>query len=330
MNSPTIRYFVTSDGYRIAYSVAGQGEPLITVTLPLFNDMVASAPPLSTWFEGLRSHFQLTEYDGRGQGSSTRGLSEETTLRDFVRDLEDLVDHLRLSRVALMAHGWSGHIAILYALEHPEKVSALVLYGPTVDNAAWPSDLFISLAASNWDTFLLSQAGSIGSQVGAMVEAFQASTSQADYLTRARVLIASNLRPLLPRLRTPTLVLCARHSITSPEESRNLAAAIAGARFHYLDEGGVLGDAEKGVRLVTAFVDEVLTAGGAASSAYGLSAREVEVLRLVAAGQSNQQIAEQLVLSVNTVARHMANILGKTRSANRTEAAAYARARGLL
>jgi DNA-binding NarL/FixJ family response regulator len=61
----------------------------------------------------------------------------------------------------------------------------------------------------------------------------------------------------------------------------------------------------------------------------GLSEREVEVLRLVAAGRSNQQIADQLVISLNTVARHVSNIFTKTGAANRTEASAYAHARNL-
>ena len=56
----------------------------------------------------------------------------------------------------------------------------------------------------------------------------------------------------------------------------------------------------------------------------GLSARELEVLRLFAAGRSNQQIAGELVISLSTVAKHVTSILTKTESANRTEAAAYA------
>jgi DNA-binding CsgD family transcriptional regulator len=62
----------------------------------------------------------------------------------------------------------------------------------------------------------------------------------------------------------------------------------------------------------------------------GLSQREVEVLRLIAMGKSNAQIAEELVISVNTVQRHVGNILSKTGVANRTQAAAYAHAAGLV
>lgn len=55
-----------------------------------------------------------------------------------------------------------------------------------------------------------------------------------------------------------------------------------------------------------------------------LSQREVEVLRLLATGKSNREIADTLCISLNTVATHVRNILTKTGTANRTEAAAYA------
>ena len=56
----------------------------------------------------------------------------------------------------------------------------------------------------------------------------------------------------------------------------------------------------------------------------GLTGREVEVLRLVAAGHTNPQIAATLFLSEKTVARHLSNIFGKIQVASRTAAAAYA------
>ena len=52
-----------------------------------------------------------------------------------------------------------------------------------------------------------------------------------------------------------------------------------------------------------------------------LSPRETEVIRLIALGRTNQQIADELVISLHTVARHVANIFDKTGAANRTEAA---------
>ena len=61
-----------------------------------------------------------------------------------------------------------------------------------------------------------------------------------------------------------------------------------------------------------------------------LTSREVEVIQMLAAGSTNQQIADDLIIALNTVTTHVANILSKTGSANRTEAAAYAIANDLV
>ncbi len=62
----------------------------------------------------------------------------------------------------------------------------------------------------------------------------------------------------------------------------------------------------------------------------GLTEREVEVLRLVALGFTDQEIAEKLFISPKTASNHVSNILRKTHSANRAEAAAYAAKAGML
>ena len=61
-----------------------------------------------------------------------------------------------------------------------------------------------------------------------------------------------------------------------------------------------------------------------------LSDRELEVLRLLAAGKPNQEIAQELVVSLHTVKKHVTHVLGKLGAANRTEATARARELGLL
>ena len=62
----------------------------------------------------------------------------------------------------------------------------------------------------------------------------------------------------------------------------------------------------------------------------GLSARELEVLRFVAAGKSNQEIAAHYVLSRRTVERHLANLYYKIGAHSKAEATAYAYRHGLV
>ena len=66
-----------------------------------------------------------------------------------------------------------------------------------------------------------------------------------------------------------------------------------------------------------------------AATAYDLTAREVEVLRLVAAGWSNQQIADELFISRKTASVHASHIFDKLGAANRVDAAAIARRLGV-
>ena len=60
-----------------------------------------------------------------------------------------------------------------------------------------------------------------------------------------------------------------------------------------------------------------------------LTPRETEVLRMVSRGLTNNEIAEQLVVSERTVRTHISNILGKLHLANRTQAALYALRQGI-
>jgi len=61
-----------------------------------------------------------------------------------------------------------------------------------------------------------------------------------------------------------------------------------------------------------------------------LSDRELEVLGLLAAGKPNRQIAEELVVALDTVKKHVSHLLGKLGADNRTQAVTRARELGLI
>jgi DNA-binding NarL/FixJ family response regulator len=75
---------------------------------------------------------------------------------------------------------------------------------------------------------------------------------------------------------------------------------------------------------------EALSRKVASRAAGGLTAREVEVLRLLATGKTNRTIADELFLSEKTVARHVSNIFTKLGLSSRAAATAYAYEHDLL
>jgi ATP/maltotriose-dependent transcriptional regulator MalT len=105
--------------------------------------------------------------------------------------------------------------------------------------------------------------------------------------------------------------------ILGDEDAATLELAAARATF---EELGATPDIERLGRL-TAPVS---------SDTYGLSRREVEVLRLVASGKSNREIATRLVISEHTVARHVQNIFAKLGVSSRAAATAFAFEHGLV
>ena len=76
--------------------------------------------------------------------------------------------------------------------------------------------------------------------------------------------------------------------------------------------------------VLAGFKADVVVSTTEKSAPAGLSAREIEVLRLVARGKNNSEIADELFISLNTVTRHMTNVFTKTDTANRVEAAVFA------
>jgi DNA-binding NarL/FixJ family response regulator len=77
-------------------------------------------------------------------------------------------------------------------------------------------------------------------------------------------------------------------------------------------------------------IDALASEAGTRRDTHGLTARELEVLRLVAAGRSNREIAAALVISEHTVARHLQNIFAKLGVSSRTAAGAFAFAHELI
>jgi DNA-binding NarL/FixJ family response regulator len=337
MDAPPVQYVTTSDGYSIACAVSGQGRPFVFMH-PLGHVQYDwQSPATGPWLEALSKVFRLVQFDSRGQGLSTRGLPEDMSVDDYEKDLDAAITGLMLGQPIVMAMGFAGHTAIRYAAKRTDQVSAIVL----LHSSAKPTDLGqllnVELAKQDWEIFLqtviASPAWSREERLSA-VEGFRQSTTQVDWLLRQSLASKSDITDVLSSIKRPVLVLHARGYSRYPAElSAELAAQIPHARLAMIDGDSALGDASSGVASIERFLldnaDSVPNPLSFPAALEVLSAREIEVLRLLATGRSNQQIADELVISVNTVIRHVANIFDKTGAANRVEAASYATRHGL-
>jgi DNA-binding CsgD family transcriptional regulator len=291
-------------------------------------------PSLQPWLEGLRQRFQLIQLDVRGAGMSTRGLKEDHVGGHYLRDLEAVIDRLDPEPLVLFAATYRVKTAVQFALDHPERVHALVL-GASILASDVPNPgqaaFFNSLPEQNWDLFLRSLASmyqanlDIPISVALLKQAFE----QQDFLLHMKA-AAGPTRESVSRLRMPVLVLQPRDYMAGSGSTIEVAQ-VAGARLEAVDGAFVLGDAEQGIRAIETFLASFPAAPAAVRPPRetNLSTRESEVLRLLAAGKSNAQIADQLVISQNTVIRHVSNIFAKIGAENRTEAANYAHRQGL-
>jgi DNA-binding CsgD family transcriptional regulator len=180
-------------------------------------------------------------------------------------------------------------------------------------------------------------------QMAAQLQEYLAPAVLAAHDAMAR---AADVTPLLSRVQTPTLVVH-RRQIAHPIEgvARGLASGIPNARLAVLDGDSVapfVGDVTAGVSLIEDFLAQKeppahvrqLAAGASTSDAPALvevpSGRELEVLALLAAGQSNQEIARTLFVTVGTVKTHLNSIYRKLDVHSRTQAIARARALKLI
>jgi pimeloyl-ACP methyl ester carboxylesterase/DNA-binding CsgD family transcriptional regulator len=335
MDTPPIQYVRTSDDVNIAFSVVGEGQPLV-VAPPTFHhlQMVWEEAERGRWLRNLAARYKLVLHDHRGTGLSARGLPGFRPI-DRAVDIEAVVDSVGLGRFALVGIGSSCHPAVLYAVRHPDRVAALILISASVTMEPWAPAVFQRLARDDWETFLhLLAGGKRGfAEASREVENRKKMVTQADFLTFTRV--SSSIEEELENVSARTLVVHPREvRAPSREDCAEVASRIPRARLVEVEGGEVhsFGGPDSTLEAIESFLSELpdrewSETTGAVDGL--LSVREHEVLSLLSAGKSNQQIADELVISFNTVQRHVSHILDKTGLANRTEAAMYARNHGL-
>jgi pimeloyl-ACP methyl ester carboxylesterase/DNA-binding CsgD family transcriptional regulator len=339
--------FLSFGDCRIAYAPSGAGPPLVAPAWWVSHlELNWQDEGFRRFWEGLAEGYTLVRYDRSGVGMSDReGLDAQPTVDGEVALLGTILDELELERVVLVGGSSGGCAAISFAARFPERVERLLLYGAYADGAAVGTpqvrEAILTTVRSHWglgsrllaDIFL----GNVGSAEQERFARYQRAAASAETAARLLELIyRTDVRAELPLVQAPTLVVHRRSDRAIPYAlGRELAAAIPGATLIPLDGSAHFpwaGDADSVVRALRSFLSpasEPVRVAGEPTDLL-LSAREREVLALVANGLNDREIAAQLVVSPHTVHRHVANIRHKLGRGSRTAAVAEDARLGLL
>ncbi len=248
---PSVRFAESSAG-AIAYAVVGSGERAL-VLCPGFVchiEIALEYPPLRAFVETLARHFQVILFDRRGLGLSER-LRAASTPAALAADITAILDQAGLASAWLFGSSEGGLGAMRLALDRPDRVQGLCLFGSLARGAAAP-DYPWALPAPAYDVWLQRLVAGWGGPVG--IETF-APSQQNDPALRAwwarlvrhavspgglKAILGglrdADLRADLHRIAVPTLVMHRRGDrAVRLEAGEHLAHAIPGAVWHPLE-----------------------------------------------------------------------------------------------
>lgn len=304
--------------------------------------------PLRGFLEGLAVGRMVVRYDRLGTGLSDRDRPTETFTPAFeVACLRAVMDELGLERVMLLGISCGCCTAVSFAASCPERVDRLVLYGSYANgHALGPPEAragMVGLVRSHWGlgSRLLADVfgpSSLPEDRAAFTEVQRVSADAGVAANLLALIYETDVRDDLPRVDAPALVVHRENDRAMRLRcAREVAALLPHAELVTLPGDAHLpwhGDRDAVVRAVAPFLGiKALPVPGKERDLRGLdelSAREREVLGLIAQGFGDVDIAERLTISPHTVHRHVANILAKLRLPTRAAAAAHAARGGLL
>ncbi|MCA9877055.1 MAG: tetratricopeptide repeat protein [Thermomicrobiales bacterium] len=206
----------------------------------------------------------------------------------------------------VFANWMRGNIGWVSLIAHDDK-QAQVAFAESLEVAWEDGDIW-------WLSWCLMGAGGLAARRGASVTA-------ARLFGKSEALRSAAGAPLRPAVQAKYDVLTAACRASMTDQAWNETHA-AGA---YLSLAQAVDEA-RGVLMPDASFTEHSLAQG---DTFGLTPREAEILKLVAAGHANREIAERLFISVPTVKRHMSTILSKLDLPSRPAAVAFAHTHGL-
>ena len=236
---PRTRYALSGDAH-IAYQVFGEGD-LDLVFVPGFVSNIEhywEMPRVPDLLERLGSFARVVIFDKRGTGLSDP-VAGPPPLEQRMDDMQAVMDAAGIGRAALFGVSEGGPASVLFAATYPDRTSALVLYGSTPrfrtdDDISWGAtdevvELAIAATSARWgdgallEAFVPSAANDPEMrEVWSRFQRAGASPAMAGAVVAA--LYEIDVRPILPTIRVPTLLLHRTGDLVAPVEGARLMA----------------------------------------------------------------------------------------------------------
>ena len=274
---PTTRYAPSGEA-SIAYQVVGEGEvDLLLVPGWAFQvEHIWEAPPLRRYLEAIAEIARVIIYDGRGGGLSD-AKAEGHSLEDDVQDALAVLDAAGSESAAIYTRALGAPVGILLAADHPQRVSALVLYASVARNS-WAPDYDWAMTEEERTEFVERMATNRlegSSDIERQAPSLADDPAMIAWWSRFERLVASpasarrqlsgannyDVRDALPRIQVPTLVMHRPEELVfDVRHSRYIAEHIESARYVELegkDSAEFAGDSMAIVEEVTEFLTGV-------------------------------------------------------------------------
>jgi pimeloyl-ACP methyl ester carboxylesterase len=136
--APRIEYVTTDDGVSLACTKFGEGPPMIMHYSGMISnfEMELAFSPTLVGYEAFAKVATIIRYDIRNTGLSTRGV-KEVSVEAHVRDVETVRKHFQIEAATLLFPYRTSQLALAYADAHPERVTALILPQPELDDKSY-------------------------------------------------------------------------------------------------------------------------------------------------------------------------------------------------
>lgn len=269
--SPQPINFANSEGVNIAYTVSGKQAPDLLVTPGIISNIHVSSNlrPLRETMKAMGRFCRVINFDKRGQGLSDP-VATAATLEDRVKDIEAVSQAAGSEKFVLMGISEGGPMSIRFAVDNPEQVAGLILFGTTArfsradDYAIGISEASLDGMAENWGTavardilFPSISRDEIDDETYRGMEKLLADKRSMKQIVE--YMKSFDVRDILKDVTCPTLIVHFSGDLAVPSHmGRFLASGIPGAE--YLEIAGVdhcdLASAPKAIKSIREFIQK--------------------------------------------------------------------------